>query len=196
MKRGKDSARVRLRVIRTLALLGWLLLLLLLPWVARAQSSAPPKQVLILYWYNKDFPWNVAFDQSFKATLQSASEVSVETYSEYLESNRFPGVRQSLVLRDYLKQKYADRGIDVVVATSDASLDFLLKYRDDLFPQAPVVFVASRSPSKENLPTGPGLTGITSINTHRENLDLALSLHPGTNQVLIISGTLERDKRF
>lgn len=195
MKRGKDLARVRLRVIGTLALLGWLLLLLL-PWVARAQASASPKRVLVLYWYNKDHPWNIQFDQSFQATLQSAPEGNVETYSEYLESNRFPGESQSLVLRDYLKQKYADLSIDVVVATSDASLDFLLKYREDLFPQAPVVFVASRSPSQEKLPTGPGLTGILSLNTHRENLDLALSLHPGTKQVFIISGTLERDKRF
>jgi PAS domain S-box-containing protein len=195
MRGGKDSARVRLRIIRTLALLVWLLLLLL-PSVARAQESAPPKRVLVLYWYNKDFPWNIQFDQSFQITLQSAPQGTVESYSEYLESNRFPGENQSLLLRDYLKQKYADRTIDVVVATSDASLDFLLKYRDDLFPQAPVVFIGTRHPSKENLATGPGLTGIINLNTHRENLDLALSLHPGTKQVFIISGTLERDKRF
>ena len=100
------------------------------------------------------------------------------------------------MLRDYLKQKYADRTIDVVVANSDASLDFLLKYRADLFPHAPVVFVATRDPSKDSLATGPGITGIIILDTHRENLDLALSLHPGTKQVFIISGTLERAKRF
>src|SRR5215510_10405431 len=164
--------------------------------IARAQQSAAPKGVLVLDWYNKDQPWNVKFDPSFQSSLQSLSAGTVECYIEYLESNRFPGEKQSLYLRDYLRQKYADHRIDVVVANSDASLDFLLKYRDSLFTQTPIVFVAARHPGADQLAARPGSTGIISINTHRKTLDLALELHPGTEQVFVISGTMQRDKKF
>src|SRR5215510_12547039 len=194
MKPGKNSERVRLKLIRA-ALLVWAVILLA-PLFGRARQSTEPKRALVLYWYNKDHPWNVKFDQSFQAALQSAPAGTVEYYPEYLETNRFPGEKQSLLLRDYLRQKYADRTIDVVIANSDASLYFLLKYRDDIFPHIPIVFVAARHPTKEELAAGPGLTGIININTHRKTLDLALSLHPDTEQVFIITGTLQHDKKF
>jgi PAS domain S-box-containing protein len=181
--------------MRTAALFVWIALPLL-PSVALAEQSTAPKRVLVLHWYNKDAPWNVAFDQGFKTALQSARAQTVEYYTEYLETNRFPGEYQSLLLRDYLRQKYADLTIDMVVANSDTSLDFLLKYRDSLFPRTPIIFVAARRPGGEELAAGPGLTGIVNINTHRRTLDLALELHPGTEQVFVISGTLEHDKKF
>src|SRR5262245_22852659 len=171
MKPGKNSAKVRLKIIRTAALLFWVVVLMA-PSVARAQQSAAPKRVLVLHWYNKDHPWNVKFDQSFQSALQSAPAGTVEYYPEYLENNRFPGEKQSLLLRDYLRQKYADRTIDVVIANSDVSLDFLLKYRGDLFPHTPIVFVAVRHPTKEELAAVPSLTGVININTHRKTLDL------------------------
>lgn len=169
----------------------------LLPVVGHAQQSANaanPKRVLLLNWYNKDDFANVRFDASFQATLQSAGPV--ELYTEYLESNRFPNEDQVLALHDYLKRKYADRFIDVIVANSDASLNFFLKDRGNLFPQTPIVFVATKYPSKEEMATGPGLTGAVVLSTQRETLDLALRLHPRTQQVFVISGTLEHDKRI
>src|SRR5215813_12049122 len=195
MRPRKNSAKLRLKIIRTAALLFWVVILMA-PSVVRAQQSAAPKRVLALHWYNKDHPWNVKFDQSFQAALQSVPAGTVEYYPEYLETNRFPGEKQALLLRDYLRQKYADRTIDVVVANSDASLDFLLKYRDDLFPHTPIVFIAAKHPTKEEIAAGPGLTGVINVNTHRKTLDLAISLHPDTEQVFIITGTLQHDKKF
>ena len=168
MKPGKNSARIRLKLIRTAALLVWVVLLSLLPSFGRAQQSTAPKRVLVLYWYGKDFPGNVRFDRSFQAALQAAPAGTVEYYPEYLETDRFPGENQSLLLHDYLRRKYADRTIDVVVATADESLDFLLKYRNDLFPHTPIVFSAAKRPTAEQLAAGPGLTGIIILQTLTE----------------------------
>ena len=183
------------KVIRRAALLIWVALLLFPP-AARTQRSVGPKRVLVLYWYNKDYSWNVAFDRTFQAALHSASAGPIEYYSEYLESNRFPGENQSLLLRYYLRQKYDDHNIDVVVANSDASLDFLLKYRDDLFPRSPIVFITTRRPAPEILAAEPGLTGLTTLSDHRKTVDLALSLHPNTKEIFVVSGTLQHDKRL
>jgi len=164
--------------------------------VASAEGSSSPKRVVVLYWYDKDYPWNVMFDQSFQAALHSAASRPVEYYAEYLETNRFPAEKSSQLLHDYLREKYSDRKIDAVVATSDVSLDFLTKYRADLFTTAPIVFVATKQPPPDSLARDPGMTGIISINAYKKTLDLALALHPDTEQVFIISGTLEHDKRI
>ena len=171
------------------------LVVFLFPHVLPVKAAATPKRILALYWYNKDFPSNPAFDRSFQAALKSAPAGSIEYYSEYLESDRFPGENQSEVLRDYLHQKYANRSIDVVVAVSDVPLEFLLKYRDSLFPRTPIVFVGIKPPAT-NEPSGPGLTGIVLAGGYRKTLDLALRLHSDTKQVVIISGTLNHDKTY
>ncbi|HEX7774860.1 MAG TPA: ABC transporter substrate binding protein, partial [Pyrinomonadaceae bacterium] len=170
------------------------LLLLLMTSVVRAQDA--PKKVLVLYWESKDFIGNISFDKGFQAGLYADPSSKWEIFSEYLDSTRFPGEAQSELLHDYLRDKYADQKIDVVVATPDPALDFLLKYRTDLFTTSPIVFVAVKRPTQEVMATGPGLTGIIRVNTHRKTLDLALKLHPQTKEVFVVSGTPEHDKRF
>jgi signal transduction histidine kinase len=178
---------------------AWLfvgILVLLMPHVLNAQQDTKTKRVLVLYWDNKEFPGNVSFDQGFLSGLLSDPHVNVEYYPEYLDSNRFPGEQQSLLFHDYLRQKYADRPMDVVVALADPSLNFLLKYRADLFSNCPIVFVAVTRPSSEQITEGVGVTGLLQVSTHRPTLDLALKLHPDTKQVFVVSGTPEHDKRF
>ncbi len=162
--------------------------------VARAAEPTSPRAVLVLYWYGKDFPSNVAFEQSFQAALSSAPAGSVEYYAEYLESNRFQGEKQSLLLRNYLRQKYSDRKIDVVIAVSSPALNFLLKYRNDLFPRAPIVFNTISRPELSDEAARPGVTGVVVDNVFRNTLDVALKLHPSTDQAFVIVGTPERDK--
>jgi len=194
MKSGSPPARINSRFGKAALLILVLLSSVVIPDLF-AQYTALPKRILVLYWYNKDHPWNVNFDQSFQAVLRSARRGAVEYYAEYLESDRFPEQHQSVVMHDYLRKKYRDRDMDVVIANSDASLDFLLKYRDDLFPRSPIVFVATRPPAKER--AGPaGITGIVNVSTHRKTLDVALTLHPDTEQVYVITGTLQHDKKL
>lgn len=163
--------------------------------ILRAQkTNNPPRRVLVLYWDNKNFPGNVKFDESFQSVLRSKSP-DVEYYPEYLETTRFPGQDQTFFY-DYLQKKYAGRDIDVVVSSADPVLDFLLKYRKDLFPNSPMVFVASEPPPSEMISTGPGMTGILNQSTRRQTLELALKLHPNTKKVFVISGTPDHDKRF
>src|SRR5262245_39100450 len=195
MKPVSYSTSIGTKFIRTAGLLACLILSLL-PSFGLAQQPTAPKRVLVLYWYGKDFPGNVRFDRAFQAALQAAPAGIVEYYPEYLESDRFPGENQASLLHDYLRRKYADRTIDVAVATADESLDFLLKYRSDLFPHTPIVFSVAQRPTAEQLAVGPGLTGLIFPKTNVKTVDLALRLHPGTEQVFIVSGTLEHDKKL
>src|SRR5262245_19712065 len=112
----------------SLALFVWITSL---PLTAQAAQVVKPQRVLALYWYGKDFPSNVAFDAGVQTVFKNTG---VECYAEYFEPNLFPGEGQALALRDYLHRKYSERKIDVLVAMSAVAADFLLKYRDALFP--------------------------------------------------------------
>ena len=190
--RFKDLHLLRQRAVR--CVLIWVVLPGL-PIIGLAQPSSESKKVLVLYWYHKDYPWNSMFDQGFRKELQVA-QPGIEYHAEYLETNRFPENEESELMHEYLLKKYSGHHIDVLVATSDVSLAFLMKYRAELFPNSPVVFVATKVPEAESLKNSPGITGIISINAYRKTLDLALQLHPDTRTVFIVSGTPENDKRI
>jgi signal transduction histidine kinase len=170
--------------------------MLLLFGVAQGQETAHKKSVLVLYWYGKDFPGNVQLEQSFKDALAKDRNLNVDYFAEYLEEDRFPGEQQAQLLHDYLLRKYADRKIDVVVAVTDAPFKFLLQHRSDLFTQTPIVFLAINPPANDILAADPGMTGIVPVRTHKQTVDLALKLHPDTQQLFFISGTPQHDKRL
>src|ERR1044072_5451173 len=165
---------------------------LLVP-VARAQA---PKRLVVLYWDNKEFPGNVRFEESFKAYLQLDRRQDVEYFPEYFEFSRFPEKSHIVSFRNYLQAKYSDRTVDVVVASADAPLKFLLQYRTELFSKSPIVFVANDPPKPDTLASAAGATGIHYKNAYRETVDLALRLHPGTKHVFVVSGTQQQDRRY
>jgi signal transduction histidine kinase len=159
-----------------------------------AQQVTKSKRVVVLYWYDKNFAGHVRWDQGFQSALDAAG--SIEYYPEYLEANRFPGANQSQILQNYLKQKYADLPPDVVVTQSEVSLDFLIKYKDDLFPQVPVVFYSGGRPSPATLTARPNLTGVVVYGGFKKTIDSALAIQPQAEQLFVISGSLDHDKRF
>ena len=196
MKSPRDSGnRLKLTLTGVVALLVWLTLPLSHSGAQSAEKPARRKGVLALYWQGKDFPANVVLDKSIQAVLRSTPAGSIEYYAEYLEDTRFPGESQSLLLRDFLRQKYAGRGIDVVIALSSAPLDFLLKYRNDLFPNTPIVFHTSNRAQLDEQAEA-GLTGVVVDSAYRNTLDLALKLHPAIERAMIITGTPGRDKKL
>ena len=159
-------------------------------------AQTTPKRIVVLYWDNKDFPGNVRFEESFKPRLQLGQRQDVEYFPEYFELSRFPEEKQISSFHDLLLAKYASRTVDVVVASADGPLNFLLKYRADLFPNSSIVFVANNPPPPDALKSGPGATGIHYQNSYRDTLDLALRLHPQTEHVFVVSGSPQQDRRY
>ena len=187
-----------LKVRTTITIVEFLLvvcaLTLLVP-SADAQVIAP-KGLVVLYWDNREFRGNARFEESFKAQLQLDRRQEIEYFPEYFEFSRFPDENTAVSFRNYLKAKYANRTVDVVVASADAPLKFLLEYRTELFPGSPIVFVANDPPKADTLASGAGMTGIHYKNAYRETVDLALRLHPETKRVFVVSGSPQHDRRF
>src|SRR6185437_3653560 len=140
-----------------------------------------------------DHPVTVTFDRQFEAVLRQQGGDTVERYAEYFESTRFPGEAQARIMRDYLHQKYADRKIDVLLAWGSVPLEFLLKYRRELFPGAPIVFYVGTLEAAKGY-TETALTGVTNPDAYEKTFELALKLHPDTTSAYVVSGTPTHDK--
>lgn len=158
-----------------------------------AQQPANARRVLVLYWHDRNYPLNAGFEESFRKALPAGA---FEYYPEYLETNRFPGETQLLALRDYLRQKYSDLPPDVIVTVGHSTLEFVSRYRSDLFPNTPIVFILPSPPSQDLLLQRPDMTGLVTLHAFTQTLDLALRLHPDTEHVFVVSGNLDHDKRF
>jgi PAS domain S-box-containing protein len=178
---------------RLLALLGLLAIPACFAVTTAAQTTSSPKGILVLYYYGKDYPANVEFEQGVLAALKSMPPGSFEYYPEYLEPNRFPGKLQSAAFQDYLRKKYADHRIDVTIAQTDIALNFLLQYRRDIFPNTPIVFFARKRPDLCNLPGEGGCAGVVADEAYQKTLEMALNLHPKTQRVYVVTSYPEND---
>ena len=78
-------------------------------------------------------PANVIADEAIGAFAAETTD-RVEFHSEFLDVARFPGEAQQQRERDFLGAKYLERPPDLVIAGGGPALEFLLKYRGDLFP--------------------------------------------------------------
>src|SRR6266850_2229821 len=156
-------------------------------YVCAAEAQPQPRRtVLVVHWSPEEFPINPRRDAAIRAVLLAPSE-TIDYFAEYLESDRFTEPQASKSLRDYIQEKYQGRRIDLVVAVTDVALQFVLQYRNDLFPSAPIVFAGFFPPEPEIRLADPGITGAVMAEGYGETLALALRLHPSTTQVFVVA---------
>jgi signal transduction histidine kinase len=171
----------------------WAAVLLCLVPCASAADPAGTRRVVVFYPTSDGQPGIIRFDQGLRSTLKSSSRETIEVYNEYLDSARFVDEGYQGRLADFLSQKYAGRKIDVVIPALAPSLDFLLRYRDRIFPGVPVIYGAIDGREVEARRLGPGVTGIPMRVDLDSTLDVALRLHPGTRHVAVVAGKAVTD---
>jgi signal transduction histidine kinase len=149
-------------------------------------AQGPIKRVLIVYGGPESFPGNASFDAALRHVLFSHPTTQVEAHSEYLENEEF-GVTAETSLREYLRLKFSDRRPDVVISNAAPALQFVLRYRDELFPAVPVLFAAATPPAAVLQGKIAGVTGIVREPSQAETLELALRIHPATRRIHVLA---------
>jgi hypothetical protein len=178
------------RCLTRLSILGALVV-----WLGALPAHGRTRQVVLLYDERTTLPGLAALDASIVRTLTSSSAEPVEVYRESMDLSRFGSDTYLLFLQDYLRTKYADKNIDVVVAVMSPALDFLLSHGSDVFRGTPIVFcgIDRRELGGRALPSR--VTGVVLKRAFAPTLDIALKLHPGTRRVVFVAGTSEFDRR-
>jgi signal transduction histidine kinase len=160
--------------------------------VRASAQVPPPRTVLIIYEGAENFPSNPLTAAGIRETLKSRSDVPINDFEEYLESDIFPQEEASRAFEDYIRRKYQNRRIDLVIATTHVGLRFVLDHRAELFPDTPIVFLAVDVPGDTVRRMGAGAAGVRIGAAYGETLKQALALHPSTEHVFVVDNRSDR----
>ncbi len=150
-------------------------------------EESEKKNVLILHAYHKGFPWTDNINLGIEDSFSNFSD-SIELTIEYMDSkaNIYNSTYKEQLLELY-QYKYGNKKFDLIISSDDNAIDFLREYGDQLFPDTPIVFCGVNNLEIPELVDRNLVTGLLEITADKETLDLMLSLHPSTNEVVIIS---------
>lgn len=174
---------------RLTPMLAALLVLISSP-IAAAQGT---RRVLVLYPVSDFQPGIIRFNENLRSVFRTHLDTRVEVYNEYLDLARFPDEPHQRRLTKFLRGKYSDRKPEVIVTGLAPSLDFVLKHRDELFPDVPVVYGAIDRREVDTRELGRGVVGVPMTVDLVPTLNLALRLHPGTRRVFVVAGRSRTD---
>ena len=177
----------------------WFAFAAVLAWMAGESTGwCETRHVLVLYDERTELPGLTMIDTGIRRALASGPQ-RVEIYSEAMDNSRFDSPGYHDLLGDHLWAKYSGKRIDVAVAVMGSSLDFLLEHRAMLFPKAPetpIVFCGIGRTTFGDRPLPPGVTGVLLKREFAPTVELALTLHPDTERVMVVSGSSDFDKRL
>jgi PAS domain S-box-containing protein len=151
-------------------------------------AADAPKLVVAIYPNESDrAPGLIAADHAIRTAFEQ-SPIPIQVRNEYVDTARLTDPEFCRAQVAFLRQKYAGRKADLVMAGLSSGLDFVLAHRDELFPGVPVVHIAvdGREADARRLP--PDVTGSPIRMDLDGTLGLALRLHPDTRRVFVVAG--------
>lgn len=150
-------------------------------------AQEPQKKVLVFYSEDPNIPSNAILTQTLHTKLRSSLPGRLQIYHEGLENFRIPNDKYETELVTMLARKYEGILIDVIVPFGQPALQFCLKNHDKLFTGSPVVFAVQDESRVAGMSLGPNVTGVWGKLELRPSLELALSFHPRTQNVIVVA---------
>jgi signal transduction histidine kinase len=147
-----------------------------------SSAAAQAHEVLLLHPLEERIPEFAAVETAIRQELASASVDETRVYSELVDLDfRRPIDRR--IFADYLRAKYADVGIDAVIALSDEAVQFVAEYRD-LIGDVPLMFTSRGSASFDGIPRS---SSVVAPFLPSGTVELALILQPGAEHLFVVS---------
>ena len=157
---------------------------------AGAQDANRAKQVLVLNSARQNEPFYVVSEREMPRLLTEGLGDDVDFYTEYFDVGRFPHPDYETVYLDFLRRKYKERHLDLLLVMGDPAADFVSRNRDALFSGTPVVFYTLSPPPKPIANS----TGLLNKLQFGPSIALALALQPDLEHVYVVVGTTVLDR--
>jgi signal transduction histidine kinase len=166
--------------------------------VASLPSTAPrageplTRTVLVLDQSIPHTAWVGEFFRAFQSTVKTDPGPLINIYSERLEYSHFKGPEYNQLLHTFIKAKYREKPIGVVVAIGRDTLAFAIEVRRDLGSQVPIVFADIDDRARAQLKLPADVTGTTVLQTVRDAVVSAKALVPDLKRVALVGDPLEQ----
>ena len=158
---------------------------------AFAQASTPDhavsskKSVLILHSYHKGYLWTDEISEGIVHVLKSATP-PVSIQYEYMDSKKnYDDIYMQQII-DLYKHKFRNKYFDVIISSDDNAFNFLRDYRDEIFPDTPIIYCGTNYITSDRAEELPNSSGVNEAVSLQENFELILKLHPEATELAII----------
>ena len=182
------------QISRALCKFGAALSAALLVLALHAGAADLPEGVLVIHSNQRPTPAAIIIEDTLRKAVPDGLKRPVEIYSEYLDIERFPVDAYAGAGAEFLRQKYTDRNIRVIVASAPQAVQFATKFRERIAPGVPVVHVAMPRDQLERMSLPPDVIGKSIDLDPKETLELAFRLHPDAKRLVVVVGAAERDR--
>jgi signal transduction histidine kinase len=158
--------------------------------VAASSEAAPAvRQVLLLQSFDRGSLVNDYFTGNFHVDLDQRSGQPVNVVQVVVSQSRLVGAPEQAIV-DYIRSIFADRpGPDLIMTVAGPATVFARKYRQQLFPEVPLLFAAVDRRYLGSAPLGENETAVAVGGDFPGLVDQILQLLPGTHQVFIVMGS-------
>ena len=147
-------------------------------------ESSRSARVVVIHSYHYGFTWSDSISQGIREVFAKEAMES-EVKFEFLDT-RFNASETYLnAIGKALETKYASRRIDVIIASDDHALNFMLTTGHRIFSDVPVVF-CSVSGFRPEMRNAIELTGLRESIAIRPTVETALRLHPETQEIAVL----------
>ena len=161
---------------------------------AHTHAASPPDGVLVIHSNQRPTPAAIVIEDTLRKRVPEALQRPVEIYSEYLDIERFSPDAYIGVGTDFLRQKYNDRNIRVIVSAAPQAVRFAATFRDNALPGVPIVHLALPTDQVERMALPSDVIGRTIDLDPFQTLQLAFRLHPDARRLVFVLGAAERDR--
>ena len=176
-----------MNIIRNIYITTLLILLSCLS-VPEPSTAAPADKlhnILILHSYHKGLGWTDGITEGIETTLRK-SGLDYELFYEFLDSKRIADDKHSANLAETFRHKYAGRRFAAIIISDDFAFNFILRYREELFPGIPVVFCGVNFFEDGMLEGHPLITGVVESFSLKGTIDGALHINPAIRKIVAI----------
>ena len=159
-------------------------------------AAAASRSVLILTAESPGLPGGAIVREGIVSVLSRDWAEPVDIHEETIDTTRFGGGEYEGKLAALYRVKYGGAPPALVIAIAEPALDFALRHRDELFPNAPILFGLVDERAARARAFGPNVTGVVVKLGAQATLEAALKLHPGTRHVVVVGGTSAFDRAW
>jgi hypothetical protein len=156
---------------------------------APSEAEPVPRQVLVLQSFDRG---NMIID-SFTANFRVEVDTQVGHPVNFLQVVVGPTgfvAAPELAVVDYIRSTFIDRPKpDLIVAIAGPASVFARKYRQQLFPDTPLLLAAVDERYLDDAPAGENETAVAVVNDFPRIVDEMLQVRPQTRQVFMVLGS-------
>lgn len=161
-----------------------------------SQPTDSPKKILLIPSYNFDYKgiqwFNKGVEEGF---AEQDSNIPVVYSIENLQLAAHPGDETYFsTMAESLRIRYAKDKPDLIIAQYKQSVQFMLRYGQQIFGDVPVVFAGLELEGYGTLNFPANYTGVTTSFNAKRNIELILQLHPETQTIYVITGVGSTEK--